>query len=99
MQIKHILYDQPITFTLLQSLYHVKYCKEDNAFYREYKVKKKNLVRDKLNQMTNAFLCFLTLSRRRRLSYRNQLLCKSMNWFLYDRDFRHERVNLNKKVK
>ena len=49
MQIKHILYDQPITFTLLQSLYHVKYCKEDNAFYREYKVKKKNLVRDKLN--------------------------------------------------
>ena len=28
-------------------------------------------------------------------SYRNQsigLLCKSMDWFLYDRDFRHERV-------
>ena len=49
MQIKHILYDQPITFTLLQSLYHVKYYNEDNAFYREYKVKKKNLVRDKLN--------------------------------------------------
>ena len=30
------------------------------------------------------------------LSYRNQsidLLCKSMDWFLYDNDLRHERVN------
>ena len=30
------------------------------------------------------------------LSYRTQstdLLCKSMDWFLYDRDLRHERVN------
>ena len=27
---------------------------------------------------------FLTLSRRRPLSYRNQLLCKSMDRFLYD---------------
>ena len=29
------------------------------------------------------------------LSYRNQsinLLCKSIDWFLYDRDVRHERV-------
>ena len=29
------------------------------------------------------------------LSYRNKfidLLCKSMDWFLYDRDLRHERV-------
>ena len=29
------------------------------------------------------------------LSYRNQsseLLCKSMDWFLYDRDLPHERV-------
>ena len=29
------------------------------------------------------------------LSYRNQctdLLCKSMNWFLYDSDLHHERV-------
>ena len=30
------------------------------------------------------------------LSYRNQfidlLLCKSVGWFLYDRDLRHERV-------
>ena len=29
-------------------------------------------------------------------SYRNQsidLLCKSMDWFLYDRDVSHERVN------
>ena len=38
----------------------------------------------------------LTLSWRRSLSYRNQsidLQSKSMNWFLYDRDLRHERVN------
>ena len=38
----------------------------------------------------------LTPSLRRFLSYRNQsidLLCKSMNWFLYDRDLRHERIN------
>ena len=30
------------------------------------------------------------------VSYKNQsidLLCKSMDWFLYDRDLRHERVN------
>ena len=38
----------------------------------------------------------LTLSRRRPLSYRNQstdLQSKSMDWFLYDRGLRHERVN------
>ena len=37
----------------------------------------------------------LTLSWRRPLSYRNQsidLLCKSMDWFLYDNDPHHERV-------
>ena len=37
----------------------------------------------------------LTLSWRRSLSYRNQsihLLCKSMDWFLYDRDLCHEIV-------
>ena len=36
-----------------------------------------------------------TLSWRRSLSYRNQsigLLCKSMDWFMYDLDLRHERV-------
>ena len=40
-------------------------------------------------------LCRLTLPWRRYLSYRNQsidLLYKSINWFLYDRDLRHERV-------
>ena len=39
----------------------------------------------------------LTLSWRRTLSYRNQsiyLLYKLMDWFLYDRDLRHERVKL-----
>ena len=38
----------------------------------------------------------LTLSRWISLSYSHQsmnLLCKSMDWFLYDRDFCHERVN------
>ena len=38
----------------------------------------------------------LTLSWWRSLSYRNQsinFLCKLTDWFLYDRDFRHERVN------
>ena len=38
----------------------------------------------------------LTLSRRRSLSYRNQsidLLCKSMDWFLYDNGLRLERSN------
>ena len=40
--------------------------------------------------------CFLTLSRRRPISYGNQsidLLCKSMDWFPYDIGLRHERVN------
>ena len=38
-----------------------------------------------------------TLSWRRLLSYRNQsidLLCKSMDWFLFDKDLRHERDKL-----
>ena len=38
----------------------------------------------------------LTLSWWRPLSYRNQsidLLCKSMDWFLYDNGLRHERFN------
>ena len=40
----------------------------------------------------------LTLSWRRSLSYKNQsidLQRKSMDWFLYDRDLRHERVKRN----
>ena len=39
----------------------------------------------------------LTLSWRRSYSYRNQFIdlpCKSMDWFLYDRDLHHERVKL-----
>ena len=43
---------------------------------------------------TFLYLC-LTLSWRRPLSYRNQsidLRYKSMDWFLYDNGFRHERV-------
>ena len=37
----------------------------------------------------------LTILWRKSLSYRNQyiyLLCKPMDWFLYDRDLRHEKV-------
>ena len=40
-------------------------------------------------------LQYLTLSRRWSLSYRNQsidLFYKSVDWFLYDKDLRHERV-------
>ena len=39
---------------------------------------------------------FYKLSRRRSLSFRNQsidLLCKLLDWFLYDRDLRHVKVN------
>ena len=39
---------------------------------------------------------WLILSSRRPLSNRNQsidLLCKSLDWFLYDNGLRHERVN------
>ena len=56
------------------------------------------------NQYILRSVLFVTLSWRRSLSYRNQaidLLCKSiinglqsMYWFLYERDLRHERVNL-----
>ena len=44
------------------------------------------------------FAMAFTLSWRRSLPYRNQsihLLCKSMDWFLYDRDLRLERVKKN----
>ena len=40
----------------------------------------------------------LSLSWKKFLSYRNQsidLLCKSMDWFLYDRDLRYEIVNID----
>ena len=43
----------------------------------------------------NLWMNDLTLLQRRSLSYRNQfvdLLCKSVNWLLYDRNLRHERV-------
>ena len=46
------------------------------------------------HQISSGFL--LTLSWRRPISYRNQsadLLCKSMDWFLYDDGLQHEGVN------
>ena len=51
------------------------------------------MVRKKIRMMRN----LLTLSWQKPLSYRNKfvdLLYNSMVWFLYDRDLRHERVNL-----
>ena len=42
-------------------------------------------------------MSLLTLSRQKSLSYRNpsiDLLCKSMDWFPYDRDLHHERNKL-----
>ena len=44
----------------------------------------------------------LTLSWQRPLSYRNQstdLLCKSLDWFLYDNGLRHERVKAKAIIK
>ena len=52
-----------------------------------------SMVRKKIRMMRN----LLTLSWQKPLSYRNKfidLLYNSMVWFLYDRDLRHERVNL-----
>ena len=43
----------------------------------------------------------LILSWRRSLSYRNQfidMLSKSMEWFLYDRDLRHEKVSCSRQL-
>ena len=43
----------------------------------------------------------LTLSRRRPISFRNQsidLLCKSMDWFLYEIGLRRERVKENEET-
>ena len=47
--------------------------------------------------ITTSRITVLTLSWRSPLSYRNQyidLWSKSMDWFLYDNDLRHERVNI-----
>ena len=49
-----------------------------------------------LNKYLLSFNFALTLARWRSLSYRNQsidLLRKSVDWFLHDRDLRHERVS------
>ena len=54
------------------------------------------VLNDELNQR------FLTLLWLKFFSYRNQsidLLCKSMDRFLYDRDLRHERVNVFREIK
>ena len=46
---------------------------------------------------SSTYELLLTLSCQSSLSYRNQsigMLCKSLDWFLYDRDFRHQRVKI-----
>ena len=48
-----------------------------------------------LRKFQTVIQAIFTLSWRRCLSYRNQfinLLCKLMNWFIYDRHLHHERV-------
>ena len=48
------------------------------------------------------YIYLLTLSWLKSLSYRNQsidLLCKSVDWFLFDRDLPHEIVGTNKSQK
>ena len=52
--------------------------------------------------LKNLLFSSLTLSWRGPLSYRNQsidLQSKSMDWFLYDNDLRHERVNHKVKLR
>ena len=49
----------------------------------------------KVSSLLTFFTKDLTLSSRRSLLYRSQsidLLCKSIDWFLYDKDLRHEWV-------
>ena len=51
-------------------------------------------------QICDSLNISLTLSWLRSLSYRNHsidLLCKSLDWFLYDKDLRHERVQGSRK--
>ena len=51
-------------------------------------------------QKISGFLMFLTLSWRGPFTFRNQsiyLVCKSMDWFLYDNGLRYERVKNIKK--
>ena len=57
------------------------------------------LVAASVDYFSTLYMKDLTLSWRRPLSYRNQstdLLCKSMDWFLYHNGLRHERVNIKK---
>ena len=82
----------------LKSSTNDRFIKDENC------TKIKNLLE---NFFVSLFFCFLricldlrmislSLTRQRSLSYRNQsndLLCKSMHWFLYDRDLRHKKLN------
>ena len=78
----------PLYFVLLENI-SFKQCKNCKKYL-------KGLMRmNKLLLEMKERLLFKTLSWRRSLSCRNQSLdlrSKSMDWFLYDRDIRHERV-------
>ena len=53
------------------------------------------IIKEYISRLTHTSNKALTLSWRRSLSYRNQaidLLCKLMEWFLYDKDIRHEKL-------
>ena len=71
---------------IVQILQYVLICQHEINWIKKYSLE------ESFETFTDSFL---TLSRRRSISYRNQsidLLCKSMDWFLYDIGLRRERV-------
>ena len=69
-----------------------------NSWNRVWRTLKHFTYSNKMYVHMLVILYVLTLSWRRPLSYRNQsidLLCKSMDWFLYDNGLHHERVKTN----
>ena len=61
---------------------------ESKPYLRHNWLKKQiNVKKDAINSFMREFLSYKNLS--------IDFLCKSMNWFLYDRDLRHRRVKLS----
>ena len=93
------LYINEITEKVLKIVHRYLFCQFfgkylNLIFCTHYLLKTTSCLR--INLVLSKVNLVLTLSRRRSLSYRNQsidLKGKSMNWFLYDRDFRHKSVN------
>ena len=72
---------------------HFKWCSNLYICYGDWRSNTKRAEDQAFTVMV--LVSHLSLSWRRSLSYRNQsidLLCKSMDWFLYNRDLHHERV-------